>query len=109
MERLRTVVEVQPGSVPGESDGADVDLAETDPRENNGKGDDALKPESCVMFASAGQGLACLSVVVDKEHDLSPNQSQSCPPEETVSPLKGVVKLDTDARVGEDDHHQKEA
>jgi hypothetical protein len=109
MGRRRTVVEIQPGGMPGESDSADVDLAETEPWENDGSGDDALEPESSVVFASMGQGLAWFAVVVDKENDLGPDQSQSGPSEETVSPLKGVVELVTQTGVGEDEHHQKEA
>lgn len=91
MEISHTVVEVQPGGVPGESDSADVDLSETKPRENNGSGDNTLEPKSSVVFASTRQGLAWLSVVIDEENNLGPNQSQSSPSEETVGPLKVVV------------------
>ena len=93
----------------GKSDSADVDLAETEPWENNGSGDDALEPESGVVFAGVGEGLARLATVVDKEDDLGPDQSQSGPTEETVSPLEGIVELVAHARVGEDEHHQKES
>ena len=95
--------------MPGESDSADVDLSEANPWENNGSGDNALEPKSSVVFASMGQGFARLSVVVDEENDLGPNQSQSSPSEETVGPLKVVVELDTDIGIGKDYHHQKYA
>jgi hypothetical protein len=95
--------------VPGESDSAYVDLAETKPRENDGSGDDALEPKSSVVFASMGQGLAWLSVVVDKENDLGPDQCQSSPSEETVGPLKRVVEFDTYIRVSKNEHHREEA
>ena len=95
--------------MPGESDSADVDLAETDPRENDGSSDDAMDPESGAVLTGVGEGLAWLAVVVDEENNLGPDQSQSGPPEETVSPLKGIMELSTYAGVGEDEHHQKEA
>ena len=95
--------------MPGKSDSADVDLAETEPWENNGSGDDALEPESGVVLAGVGEGLARLASVVDKENDLGPDQSQSGPSEETVSPLEGIVELVAHVGVGEDEHHQKEA
>lgn len=52
-----------------------------------------------------GQGFARLSVIVDKENNLGPDQSQSGPPEETMSPFKRVVEFDTHIGVGEDEHH----
>lgn len=61
------------------------------------------------MFASVGQRLVRLPVVVDEENDLGPYQSQDSPSEETVTPLEGVVELCADAGVGEGYHHQKEA
>ena len=54
------------------------------------------------MFAGVGQGFTRLAIVVDEENNLSPDQSQSGPPKETVSPLKGVVELGTHSRIGED-------
>jgi hypothetical protein len=73
MGRLHTVVEVQPGSVPGESHSADVDLVKTEPWENGGSGDNALEPKSGVVFARVGQGFAWRSVVVDEENNLGPD------------------------------------
>ena len=70
-----TVVEVQPGNAPGESNSADVGLAETKPRENDRNGNDGTKPESGVAFVGMGQGLAWLSVVIDEENNLSPAQN----------------------------------
>lgn len=61
------------------------------------------------MFASMGKGPAWLSVVVGKQNNLGPDQRQSGPSEETVSPLKAVVELFTHTGVGEGDHHQMEA
>ena len=70
IERERhTVVEVQPGSVLGESDGADVDLAEAEPWKDDRSGDDAVEPESGVVLAGVGEGLARLATVVDEEKD----------------------------------------
>lgn len=109
MGRPHTVGEVQPGSVPGKSDGADVDLLEMEPWKNNGSGYDALQPKSSVVFVSMLQVFAWLSVVVDKENNLDPDQSQSGPSEEAVSPLEGVVVQAAHTRVGEGNHHQKEA
>ena len=40
--------------MPGESDGPDVDFAEAEPREDDGSSDDALQPESGIVFASMG-------------------------------------------------------
>lgn len=91
--------------MPGESYSADVDLAETKPRENDGSGDDALEPKRGVVFASTGKRLAWLSVVIDKKNNLGPDQCQSGPSEESVSPIKGVVELVTHSRVGKDYHH----
>jgi len=91
------------------SDSADVDLAETEPWEDDGSGDDALEPESSVVFAGVREGLAWLATVIDEENDLGPDQSQSGPSEETVGPLEGIVELVTHVGVGEDEHHQKEA
>jgi len=93
--------------VPGESDSADVDLTETEPRENDGSGNDALEPEGGVMLARVGKGFARLATIVDEENNLGPDQSQSGPPEETVSPLEGIVELVAHGGVGEDEHHQK--
>lgn len=39
-----TVVQVRSGSVPGECDSVDVDLAEAEPWKNDGSGDDVLEP-----------------------------------------------------------------
>jgi hypothetical protein len=58
----------------GKSDSADVDLAETEPRENDGSGDDAVEPESGIVFAGVREGLAWLAVVVSKEDNLGPDQ-----------------------------------
>ena len=107
--RQHTVVEVQPGSVFRESYSADVDLAEAEPRENNGSDDDAVEPESGVVLAGVGEGFAWHAVVVDKENNLGTEQSQSGPSEETMSPLEGIVELVGHAWVDEDEHHQKEA
>ena len=102
MKRRHTVVEVQSGSMPGKSDSADVDLAETEPRENDGSGDDALEPESGVVLAGVGEGLAWLAIVVGEENNLNPDQSQSGPPEETMSPIEGIVEFVAHGGVGED-------
>lgn len=91
----------------GEGNSTDVDLAKTDPWENDGEGDDALEPESGVVFAGVRKGLAWLTIVVDKVHYQGPDQSQSCPSEETVSPLEGIVELIAQGRVGEHEHHQE--
>jgi len=104
---MRTVVEVQPGSMLGEGNSADINLAETEPWENDGTCDDALEPESCVVLAGVGEGLARLATVVDKENNLSPDQSQSGPPEETVSPFEGIVEPVAHVGVGKYEHHQE--
>ena len=93
MGKRHIVVEVQPGSVPGESNSANVDLAETEPWENDGSGNDAVEPESGVVLAGVGERLARFAAVVDEENNLSPDQCQGGPPEETVSPLKGIMEL----------------
>lgn len=66
MERSLTVVEVQPGSVPRERNSTNVDLAETKPWENDGRSDDTLEPKCGIVFTGMGQGLAWLSVVINK-------------------------------------------
>ena len=91
----------------GEGNSTDVDLAETNPGENNGSGDDAVEPESCVVLAGMGEGLAWLTIVVDEENNQGPDQSQSGPSEETVSPLEGIVELGAQGGVGKRDHHQE--
>ena len=93
----------------GEGDSADVDLAETEPWENNGSGDDALEPKSSVVLAGVGKRLPWLAIVIDEENDLCPDQSQSGPSEETMSPFEGIVELVAHGGVSEDEHHQKEA
>ena len=60
------------------------------------------------MLAGVGEGLAWLATVVDKEDDLGPDQSQSGPTKETVSPLERIVELAAHSGVGEDEHHQQE-
>ena len=69
----RTIVKVQPGSMFGEGNGTDVNLAETEPGEDNGQGDDTLEPEGSVMLASMGKLLLGLTAIVDEEDDLSPD------------------------------------
>jgi len=59
----------------GQGNSTDVDLAETEPWEDDGSGDDALEPESGVVLAGVGEGLAWLTTVVDKENNLGPDQS----------------------------------
>ena len=85
----------------------DVDLAETEPRENDGTGDDALEPESGVVLAGVGEGLARFATVVDKENNLGPDQSQSGPSEETMSPFEGIVELVAHVGVCKYEHHQE--
>jgi len=91
----------------GQGNSADVDFAETEPWENDGSGDDALEPESGVVLAGVGEGLAWLATIVDKENNLGPDQSQSGPPEETVSPLEGIVESVAHVGVGKYEHHQE--
>ena len=59
----------------GKSDSADVDLAETEPWENDGSSDDALEPESGVVLAGVRKGLPWLATIVDEENNLGPDQS----------------------------------
>lgn len=91
----------------GESNSANVDLAETDPWENDGSGDDAVEPESGVVLAGMGEGLAWFAIVVDEENNQSPDQSQSGPSEETMSPLEGIVDLIAHGGIGKHEHHQE--
>ena len=93
----------------GESDGADVDLAETEPWKDDRSGDDAVEPESGVVLAGVGEGLTRLATVVDEENNQGPNQCQSSPSEETVGPFEGIVELVAHAGVGKCEHYQKEA
>lgn len=58
----------------GEGNSTDVDLAETEPWEDDGEGDDALEPESGVVLASVGKFLSGLKVIVDEQNDLGPYQ-----------------------------------
>ena len=102
-----TVVKVQPSSMLGEGNSTDVDLAETGPGKDDGQGNNALEPEGSAVLASVGKLLTRLTATVDKEDDLSPDRSQSGPSEETMSPLKGIVKLIAHARVSEHKHHQE--
>ena len=104
---MRTVVEVQPGSMLGQGNSADVDLAETEPWENDGSGDDTMEPESGVVLAGVGEGFARLATVVDEENNLSPDQCQSGPSEETVSPFEGIVELVAHVGVSKHEHHQE--
>ena len=69
----------------GEGNSPNVDLAETKPGEDDGEGNDALEPEGSVMLASVGKFLSWLTIIVYEENDLSPDQSQSSPSEETMS------------------------
>lgn len=91
--------------MPGKGDSADVDLAETEPWENDGTGDDALEPERGVVLTGVRKGFAWLATVVDKENNLGPDQGQSGPSEKTVSPLEGIVELVAHGGVGKDEHH----
>ena len=91
----------------GESNSANVDLAETDPWENDGSGDDAVEPESGVVLAGMGEGLAWFAIVVDEENNQGPDQSQSGPSEETMSPLEGIVDLIAHGGIGKHEHHQE--
>ena len=59
----------------GESDSADVNLAEAYPWENDGSGDNAVEPESGIVLAGVGKGFTWLATVVDEENDLGPDQS----------------------------------
>ena len=93
----------------GEGNCTDVDLAETEPWKNDGEGDDALKPEGSVVLASVGELLSRLTVVVDEENDLNPDQSQRGPSEETVSQIEGIVEFGTHGRVGKHKHHQEQS
>ena len=93
--------------MPRERDCADVNLAETDPWKNDGSGNEDVKPEGGIVFACMGQGFTRLAVVVNKEDNLGPDQSQGGPSEETVGPLKTIVKLHTYVGVGKDNHHQQ--
>ena len=102
-----TVVKVQPGSMLGEGNSTDVDLAETEPGKDDGQGNNALEPEGSVVLASVGKLLTRLTAIFDKDDDLSPDQSQSGPLKETMSPRKGIVKLIAHARVSEHKHHQE--
>lgn len=105
----RTVVEVQPGSMLGESNSTDVNLAETEPGKDDGQGDNTLEPEGSVVFNSVGKLLPGLTAIVDEENDLSPDQSQSGPSEETVSTVEGVVELIAHGGVRKHEHHQEES
>jgi len=91
----------------GQCNSTDVDLAETEPWENDGSGDDALEPESGVVLAGTGEGFAWFATVVDKENNLGPDQSQRGPSEETVSPFEGIVELVAHVGVGKYEHHQE--
>ena len=91
----------------GQSNSTDVNLAETEPWENDGSGDDALEPESRVVLAGVGEGLAWLATIVDEENNLGPDQSQSGPSEETVSPFEGIVEPVAHIGVGKYEHHQE--
>ena len=91
----------------GESNSTNVDLAETDPWENDGSGDDAVEPESGVVLAGMGEGLAWFAIVVDEENNQGPDQSQSGPSEETMSPLEGIVDLIAHGGIGKHEHHQE--
>ena len=91
----------------GESNSANVDLAETDPWEDDGSGDNAVEPESGVVLAGMGEGLAWFAIVVDEENNQGPDQSQSGPSEETMSPLEGIVDLIAHGGIGKHEHHQE--
>ena len=101
----RTVVEVQPGSMFGEGNSTDVNLAETEPGKDDGQGDNTLEPEGGIVLASVGKLLPGLTAIVDEEDDLGPDQSQSGPSKETMGPLEGIVELTTHGGVGEHKHH----
>ena len=58
-----------------EGNSTDVDLAEAEPRKDDGKCDDALEPESGVVLAGMWEGLARLAIVVGKENNLGPDKS----------------------------------
>ena len=91
----------------GESNSANVDLAKTEPWENDGSGNDAVEPESGVVLAGMGEGLAWFAIVVDEENNQGPDQSQSGPSEETMSPLEGIVDLIAHGGIGKHEHHQE--
>lgn len=91
----------------GKGNGPDVDLAETEPWENNGNGDYTLEPESGVVLTSVVEGHAGVATVVDEENNLGPDQSHSGPPKETVSPLEVIVEFTTHVGVGKYNHHQE--
>jgi len=57
-------------------------------------------------WGSFSPGLRLL-LNVDEENDLNPDQSQSGPSEETVSPLEGIVELIAHAGVGKYKNHQE--
>ena len=57
----------------GEGNSTDVDFAETEPRKDDGEGDDTLKPEGSVVLAGVGELLSRLTAIVDEEDHLSPN------------------------------------
>jgi len=103
----RTIVEVQPASAFGEGNGTDFDLAETKPGEDDGQGEDALKPEGGIALASVGKLLSGPAAIIDEEDELSPDQSHSRPSEEAVSPLEVIVEPIAHARVGKYKHHQE--
>jgi len=93
--------------MPGEGNSTDFDLVETKPGEDDGQGEDALKPEGDVALASMGELLSRPAAIVDEEDELSPDQSHSRPSEEAVSPLEVIVKSIAHAGVGKHKHHRE--
>jgi hypothetical protein len=59
--------------------------------------------------AGTGELLSALTVIVNEENDLGPNQNQGGPSDETMRYFEVVVELNAHNRVGKREHHQEQS
>ena len=104
------VVEVEADGVVGEVFGLHADLAEEEPRVDDGGHDDHEEPEGGELDDEAAQGLVLgLAGFVGENHEQDHEEGDDQPGGEAVRELEVVVHLESEGWVGHDDDGEEQS